>query len=274
MAIQPKNEYGAQTTTPGATYPYGRARNDTDVSAHDGTPLEEKWVNDLWGFLQGLLVEGEITPSGNPDTATDSQYLDALVAIAGGVAHTEFDSTVEDIQDDVTVLQAVESERIPAVYSVPLMMQVNSGSRFEYARLEDGGAPLGASTVIEQTDITNQGIITIPIKLPYSGARIKENGVTLWCKGATGHAALPAEMPAAEIAIRSSWGSESTLGVATDLSASVEAYEVEHSISIAMATRAIVQSDQLHVLFRGEASTNALVGLQLTVITVELEAVP
>lgn len=78
MAIIPSNEYPPQTISGDPVYPYGRARNEIVPGDGVGTPLEERWVNDLWGFLQALLVEGGVVPSGNPDNAGDSNYLTAL----------------------------------------------------------------------------------------------------------------------------------------------------------------------------------------------------
>ncbi len=81
MAVQPKLLYPAQIVTTVAAYPYGKARNDGVPGDASGTPLEKAWVNDLWGFLQAILVEAGVSPSGQPDKVGSSQYLDALRAI-------------------------------------------------------------------------------------------------------------------------------------------------------------------------------------------------
>jgi hypothetical protein len=81
MAIAPSTEYPSQTDADSA-YPHGKARNAGSYQDGTGTPLEKKWLNDLWGFLQALLVAAEITPSGDPDTADASQYLDAVRAVS------------------------------------------------------------------------------------------------------------------------------------------------------------------------------------------------
>lgn len=78
MAIEPKDEYGGQTLTSDAGYPFGKARNQIVEGDGVGTPFEEKWLNDLWGFLQSLLVEASITPSGDPDEVGASQYMEAF----------------------------------------------------------------------------------------------------------------------------------------------------------------------------------------------------
>lgn len=78
MAIRPSNEYPLQTVPPSPSYPYGQARNISAPLATDGTPLEEKWVNDLFGLFQSLLQESGIVPNDLVDTAQSSQYFQAL----------------------------------------------------------------------------------------------------------------------------------------------------------------------------------------------------
>jgi hypothetical protein len=59
-------------------YPYGSIKNESVPGANDGTPLDADWGNDYAGFDAALLDAAGITPSGDADTATDSQRLDAL----------------------------------------------------------------------------------------------------------------------------------------------------------------------------------------------------
>lgn len=77
MALKPSVSYPSQTDAD-ANYPWGKARNKSTPSAVDGTPLENGWVNDLWGFLQSLVGAGRVTPNGNPDSVDNDQYLQAL----------------------------------------------------------------------------------------------------------------------------------------------------------------------------------------------------
>lgn len=81
MAINPNDRYPGQTTAPSADYPYGGARNQSVPGDNTGTPLEADLVNDIFGFQQALLGEAGIVPSGTPETATASQYKDALDSI-------------------------------------------------------------------------------------------------------------------------------------------------------------------------------------------------
>lgn len=83
MAIIPESQYPGKITPASAEYPYGQARNITLPGDGTGTPWEAALVNDLFGFQQALLSEAEITPSGDPETATASQYLEALKKLLG-----------------------------------------------------------------------------------------------------------------------------------------------------------------------------------------------
>lgn len=87
MALDYKKRYPDRTDSPSADYPFGRARDVSSPGAGDGTPWQQDLVNDLFGFLQGLLSEAGVTPSESPDTAQVSQYLDAVKAVVGGDAN-------------------------------------------------------------------------------------------------------------------------------------------------------------------------------------------
>lgn len=80
MAIKPADEY-VYTTPASAAYPGGSFLNASAPGAEDGTPFEQKWPNDIYGFLQGLLATAGIVPSGTPDTALVSQYRDAMESL-------------------------------------------------------------------------------------------------------------------------------------------------------------------------------------------------
>lgn len=83
MAIIPESQYPGKIAPADSEYPYGKARNITLPGDGTGTPWEAALVNDLFGFQQALLEAGEVTPSGDPETATESQYLAAIRAIFG-----------------------------------------------------------------------------------------------------------------------------------------------------------------------------------------------
>lgn len=81
MALVPSAQYPSQTDVDPA-YPQGKARNAGTFQDGTGTPLEKSWLNDLWGFLQALLANGSITPSGAPDQVGASQYLAGVTYVA------------------------------------------------------------------------------------------------------------------------------------------------------------------------------------------------
>lgn len=93
MALNPSTKYPGQVNVSDpAGYPYGRAKNETAPGGRDGTPLEEAWVSDLWGFLQALLSAAGITPSGTADKVGASEYLEGVAYVA---THTTFTSAIE-----------------------------------------------------------------------------------------------------------------------------------------------------------------------------------
>jgi hypothetical protein len=77
MALDLRKEYPGQIVTD-SNYPYGRPKNESTPGANDGTPLEERWMSDLHGFLQALLLNSGTTPSDTPDSTIYSQYYDAI----------------------------------------------------------------------------------------------------------------------------------------------------------------------------------------------------
>lgn len=80
MAIDLTTTYPGQVDTTDVAFPYGKPQNEAVEGDNTGTPLEALWLQDVYGFLQALLVAGGVTPSGVPDEANASDYLDALQA--------------------------------------------------------------------------------------------------------------------------------------------------------------------------------------------------
>ncbi len=81
MAIIPIAKYPGQVASDPTNYPYGKARNVTAEGDGVGTPLEQDWINDLWGFLQAILHFSGTTPAGVPDSALASDYLVGLTRL-------------------------------------------------------------------------------------------------------------------------------------------------------------------------------------------------
>lgn len=79
MAIDIFQLYGPnRANAPTTGYPRGSLKNESVPGANDGTPLDNQWGNDIAGFLQSLLEETGLTPSGTPDQVGNSQYLEAV----------------------------------------------------------------------------------------------------------------------------------------------------------------------------------------------------
>lgn len=66
-----------------ATYPWGSAKNETAPAANDGTPYLKSRADDVIGLQQAILLRAGLTPSGNSDTALNSQYLEGLTNLFG-----------------------------------------------------------------------------------------------------------------------------------------------------------------------------------------------
>jgi hypothetical protein len=80
MAINWETKYPDAANAADTDYPYGSPRNKTETE--DGTPLDAEWVKDFAGFGQALLSEAGVDPSGEPDTATDSDLFNAMRALS------------------------------------------------------------------------------------------------------------------------------------------------------------------------------------------------
>ena len=100
MAINPSTQYPGRVTAPDTNYPYGSGKNDAVPGDKTGTPFDKAFGDDIWGFFQALLQNATLEPSGTPETAQASQYLQAIqyeitsmpvyatnaAALAGGLA--------------------------------------------------------------------------------------------------------------------------------------------------------------------------------------------
>lgn len=116
MAIRLVDEYPERSIPADADYPHGSVKNK--VSPTDlGTPVEKAWLNDIFGFLQALLVKAGITPSGVPDTVQASDYLDALQALSGGMRTKIINIGVwnMDATESVTIAHGLDYSKIRTV---------------------------------------------------------------------------------------------------------------------------------------------------------------
>ena len=87
--INLEEQFSPRVNPADANYPFGSIKDNTSPGANDGTPLAAVWGNDCEGFAQAAMTEAGITPSGLPDTAQDSQMLDAVKAVTSGALRNE-----------------------------------------------------------------------------------------------------------------------------------------------------------------------------------------
>lgn len=81
MAIIPENEFVGKINAADSNYDLGSARDIITKGDKTGTPWKARLINDIWGFLQKLLNNAGITPSGSPDTILASDYFDGLMSV-------------------------------------------------------------------------------------------------------------------------------------------------------------------------------------------------
>lgn len=77
MAINRRLAYPTQTAQ-ATGYPGGKAKNKVSANDTTGTPFEQRWVNDVWGFMDAIMGRGARTRSGEPDTSIASDHAFAL----------------------------------------------------------------------------------------------------------------------------------------------------------------------------------------------------
>lgn len=78
LNISTNPNFTGRFTAADANYPYGSSKDESSPGANDGTPYIKQRADDLFGFMQALLSQGSVVPSGNADTALVSDYVDAI----------------------------------------------------------------------------------------------------------------------------------------------------------------------------------------------------
>ncbi len=157
MALDLTVTYPGQIdTSAAAAYPQGKAQNDIVEDDGVGTPLEKQWVNDLLGFLQSLLAEASVTPSGNPDEVGTSDYLDSLKQIIS-------DEVLTTLRDDRL------GQYLPDRIVLTTALAQNTDDRFGVTNPQIGYAYL-------QTDVTDEGQLLFMAAIPWrQNYRIEAN---------------------------------------------------------------------------------------------------
>lgn len=104
MALKRNETYPGRFSNPTDDHPQGAFKNRSAPGAQDGSYLEQQWANDWDGFFGRLLTLAEVTPNGNVDTASSSQYYDALKAL-----FLQRTNPFVDIKNDGTVNTALSN---------------------------------------------------------------------------------------------------------------------------------------------------------------------
>lgn len=81
MALKRNETYPGRFSNPTSDHPQGAFKNRSAPGAQDGSFCEQQWANDWDGFFGRLLTVAGIAPDGNVDTASTSQYYDALKSL-------------------------------------------------------------------------------------------------------------------------------------------------------------------------------------------------
>lgn len=104
MALKRNETYPGRFSNPTDDHPQGAFKNRSAPGAQDGSYLEQQWANDWDGFFGRLLTLAGVTPNGEVDTASSSQYYDALKSL-----FLQRTDPFADIKADGTVQTALEN---------------------------------------------------------------------------------------------------------------------------------------------------------------------
>jgi len=125
MALRLIDQYPGQVAPVDANYPHGAPRNVSAPSAGDGTPWEEAWVKDIYGFLSALIDDAGITHSGTADTSPSSQYLQALKTVL--LQRSELASQGGTIVENTNKLRALDRHGLRVIRDSTVLMTTEPG---------------------------------------------------------------------------------------------------------------------------------------------------
>jgi hypothetical protein len=307
MAIDPSAAYSGQVADPDAEYPYGKARNRPAPGLDTGTPFEEKWLNDLWGFFQRILSASGTTPSNTPDTATDSQYYSALrllihalqngesITVGDGTSIKVLDSGLIQIQSDghITVYDGGHLNMLAGAAAA-----IASGASFNFGNATDltcaarttfkdfGPACLKTlsfsdSAPPELRIINDLSDVYAKFQAKGGGCQLEvtdvpqlavATGVVIKVQGDPGaHGALPGDLPELHLYRRDTNGNLTLVDSEVDPSTTHTEYETIHEIAITGLTAAVRNgSGILEVVLKNEG-TAGVAGLRVYNLNVAWE---
>ena len=155
MALDWKTQYPGGFDTADADYPQGIPRNVSAPGAGDGSPWEAALVKDILGFLAKIIKDGSVTPSGNPDTAVASDYLDALEVIL--LSRSELASEGGDILVTGNRLSRDHKDGLRFTWDSGVLLTVAPGEARDLANASDLVLPASLQKDISLTWVEGAG---------------------------------------------------------------------------------------------------------------------
>lgn len=134
-----KTRYPQNTPDSPPEMPFGKARDSVPPGSKTGFPHQADWINDIFGFLQHVAVNGRVTPNNIPDNVSYSRYAQAFFATYRLGGYKAFDPTViQGNSPDTKGYSTLEHSRV-SNYDPP------AGDIRKFSALSNGGVTFGGS---------------------------------------------------------------------------------------------------------------------------------
>lgn len=178
MALKLHTTYPGRFDSPSENYPQGKWRNRSNSTAHDGGYLEEKHMNDIYGFFGALLRNAEMSPNGEVDTAKKSQFYDALVTVAKSVVGEEYRKLDDNVFNGLITIKSdgtVRGQVVATDQGLQLTQYPKDGTSQTFTFPSDGGEILTSNrvgSIVSFNTSKPQGITLV---------RKTSNGLVAWC---------------------------------------------------------------------------------------------